>query len=31
MIPKATVRIMSERSEMDLDELIKAINEVLEK
>ena len=31
MIPKATVRIMSERSEMGLDELIKAIKEVLEK
>ncbi|MGP1611562.1 MAG: DUF438 domain-containing protein [Catonella sp.] len=31
MIPKATVRIMSERSEMDLDELIKAIKEVVEK
>ena len=31
MIPRATVRIMSERSEMDTDELIKAIKEVLEK
>ena len=31
MIPRATVRMMSERSEMELDELIKAIKEVLEK
>lgn len=31
MIPKATVKIMSERSDMDLNELIKAIKEVVEK
>ena len=31
MIPKATVRIMSERSDMNLDELIKAIKEVVAK
>lgn len=31
MIPKATVRIMSERSDMNLDELIRAIKEVVAK
>ena len=31
MIPKATVKIMSERSEMDLNVLIESIKKVIEK
>ena len=31
MIPKATVKIMSERAEMPLDELIKALKEFVER